>query len=154
MAQEIVLVVLAVFFIWILILSFFLWKTLAHYNRLTRYTSAKDLKVILEQLIQGVEDVNKKTNDLSKHTERLIKDGLLHAQKVGLLRFNPFRDTGGDQSFILAILDGKDNGIIISSLHSRAGTRWYAKKVLGGKGVEHELSSEEKEAIKLASKNG
>lgn len=153
MAQEIVLAAIIALFIWILVLSFFLWRTLNHYNKLTRHTTAKDLKSVLEQLIQNVDEVRKRTNDLSKHTDRLSKDGLLHAQKVGLLRFNPFRDTGGDQSFILSILDGKDNGIVISSLHSRSGTRWYAKKVSGGLGVEHALSEEEQQAIKVASKS-
>jgi hypothetical protein len=63
------------------------------------------------------------------------------------LRFNPFNDTGGDQSFILALLDGKNAGVVISGLYSWSGTRWYAKKVVDGKGVEHELSKDEKKAI-------
>lgn len=74
----------------------------------------------------------------------------MHIQKIGLLRFNPFHDTGGDQSFILALLDSHDTGVVISSLHTRTGTRWYAKGVLSGRGQEHELSNEEQKAIKSA----
>jgi hypothetical protein len=73
-----------------------------------------------------------------------------HIQKIGLLRFNPFKDTGGDQSFILALLDAKDTGVVITALYSRSGTRWYAKKVLKGRGSEHELSDEEKKALHIA----
>lgn len=87
---------------------------------------------------------------LKKYCDTIEKEGHLHIQKVGLLRFNPFKDTGGDQSFILSLVDGKDTGVIISGLYSRSGTRWYAKKVVEGKGVEHELSEDEKRALKEA----
>ena len=72
---------------------------------------------------------------------------------MGLLRFNPFKDTGGDQSFILSLVNGKDTGVIISGLYSRSGTRWYAKRVVDGKSVDHELSEEEKKALKEAKSN-
>ncbi len=84
------------------------------------------------------------------YADKIHKDGLLHIQKVGLVRFNPFKDTGGDQSFILSLIDGKDTGVVISGLYSRSGTRWYAKRIVEGKGVEYELSEEEKKAIKEA----
>ena len=71
-------------------------------------------------------------------------------QKVGILRFNPFADTGGDQSFVFAILDGNDTGIVLTSLHSRSTTRWYAKNVKKGKGVDFDLSQEEEKTIKTA----
>ncbi len=87
---------------------------------------------------------------LKEYCDRIEKEGSLHIQKIGLLRFNPFKDTGGDQSFIMALTDGNDSGVIISALYSRSGTRWYAKKVKMGKGVEHELSEEEKKALKEA----
>ena len=67
-----------------------------------------------------------------------------------MLRFNPFKDTGGDQSFIISLVDSYNTGVVISGLYSRSGTRWYAKQVIDGKGVEHELSTEENKAIHLA----
>lgn len=82
---------------------------------------------------------------------RIDKEGDFHIQKVGLLRFNPFKDTGGDQSFILSLVDKNDTGVIISGLYSRSGLRWYAKKVKNGKGLEHELSDDEKKALKEVS---
>ncbi len=100
-----------------------------------------------------LKDISSSKNDISdlqKHTKILEKDGSLHVQKIGLLRFNPFKDTGGDQSFILALLNTNDTGIVISGLYSRTGTRWYAKRVIDGKGSEYELSDEEKKAVKEA----
>jgi len=70
-------------------------------------------------------------------------------QKVGLVRFNPFGDTGGDQSFAIALLDVHNNGFVISSLHGRGGTRMYAKKVDKGTSAHH-LSEDEKKALAQA----
>jgi Protein of unknown function (DUF4446) len=66
-----------------------------------------------------------------------------------LLRFNPFSDTGGEQSFIISLLDGGGNGILLTSLHGRGVTRIYAKRVTAGK-TDQELSSEEKKALSQA----
>jgi hypothetical protein len=70
-------------------------------------------------------------------------------QRVGLVRFNPFEDTGGNQSFALALTDALGNGFVISSLHSRTGTRVYAKTIAGGR-AESALSEEEGEALRQA----
>lgn len=78
---------------------------------------------------------------------KLKEDGLSHIQKVGLVRFNPFKDTGGDQSFILALVDANNTGIVVSSLHTRTGTRWYAKNIIQGKGSEYDLSDDEQKAL-------
>ncbi|MBI3984790.1 MAG: DUF4446 family protein [Candidatus Levybacteria bacterium] len=138
---------IAVIFVWLVTLSFFFAKILSHYNRITKGVSTKSLKTVLEELLRETE-VNKKDIDyLKDYSLKLEKDGLLHIQKIGLLRFNPFKDTGGDQSFILSLVDRQDTGVIISALYSRSGTRWYAKKVKNGKGVEYDLSEEERKVL-------
>jgi hypothetical protein len=68
---------------------------------------------------------------------------------VGLVRFNPFDDTGGNQSFAVAVLDANGDGFVLSSLHARGGTRVFAKSLAGGR-AEATLSSEEAEAVQLA----
>jgi hypothetical protein len=73
-------------------------------------------------------------------------------RRRGLVRFNPFAGTGGNQSFCLALLDGEDNGLVISSLHSREVTRIYAKPIKKGKSAGYQLSTEEIQAIKNAKK--
>ena len=67
-------------------------------------------------------------------------------QKVGLVRYNPFSDAGGDQSFALALLDGRGNGVVISSLYGREMNRVYAKRIEGG-AAKYPLTDEEKEAL-------
>lgn len=124
----------------------------SHYNKLTKNITNKSLKSVLEEMFKNI-DLNKK--DIAKliiRCDKIEKDGLMHIQKIGLLRFNPFKETGGNQSFILSLTDANENGIVISGLYSRSGTRWYAKKVVEGKGIEHELSDEEKKTLKEAGK--
>ena len=104
----------------------------------------------MENLLKDV-SINRKDIDyLKSYCDKIQKEGLLHIQKIGLVRFNPFKDTGGDQSFILSLVDGNDTGVIISGLYARSGTRWYAKRIVKGKSIEHELSDEEKKALKEA----
>src|ERR1035437_3833273 len=153
MPTNLLFLILAFIFVWLIALSVFFWRVLQHYNRLTKGVSEKSLKTVLEELLKGLE-INKKDIDyLKDYSAKIDKDGLLHIQKVGLIRFNPFKDTGGDQSFILSLVDGRDTGVVISGLYSRSGTRWYAKRVIGGKGVDYELSEEEKKSLKAASSN-
>jgi len=148
------LVGLSVGLIWLIILSVLFWKISSHYNNLTKNASKKSLSAILDEVLKQI-DLSKKDVDILKNRcDKIEKDGLLHIQKIGLLRFNPFKDTGGDQSFILSLIDANDTGVVISGLYSRSGTRWYAKRVVGGRGIEHELSDEEKKAIKEAKNHG
>jgi hypothetical protein len=70
-------------------------------------------------------------------------------QYIGLVRYNPFEDAGGDQSFALALLDRQGDGVVISSLHGRTATRFYAKSVKGGASP-LSLSNEEAKALKQA----
>lgn len=102
----------------------------------------------MENLLKDIDLAKKDIDNLKLYCDKIQRDGLFHIQKIGLVRFNPFKDTGGDQSFILSLVDGNDTGVIISGLYARSGTRWYAKKVIKGKSVEHELSEEEKKALK------
>ena len=69
-----------------------------------------------------------------------------------LVRFNPFGDTGGSHSFVICLLDTLKNGILLTSLHGRGITRFYAKKVAGGK-AEQDLSGEERQALNQAIKS-
>jgi hypothetical protein len=73
----------------------------------------------------------------------------LALQKVGVVRFNPFQDSGGDQSFAIALLDRAGTGIVVSSLHGRSGTRIFAKEIANGQST-HSLSDEEQQAIRAA----
>ena len=70
----------------------------------------------------------------------------ISVQKVGFARFNPFKDTGGDQSFIAVFLDRSNNGMVISSLYMRDGMRVYGKNIERGTS-KYPLSEEEQKVV-------
>lgn len=143
-------IIVSILFLWISFLTFYIVRLAGHYNGLVKDTNKRSLQTILEGLMKDMEMAKKDIDFLKNKCDTIISDGKLHIQKIGLLRFNPFKDTGGDQSFILALLDAENTGVVISGLYSRSGTRWYAKRVAQGKGVEHGLSDEEAKAVKEA----
>jgi hypothetical protein len=150
MVFNIGLVALFIGMIWLLALTIYVWKLQAHYNELIQTTDKKSLQSVLEMVLRELEKTQKEVKAVITRCDKIEKDGNLHIQKIGLLRFNPFKDTGGDQSFIVSLVDAKDTGVVISGLYSRSGTRWYAKRVINGQGTDHELSDEEKKALKIA----
>lgn len=150
MPTNLLYLIFIIIFVYLAAITFFFWRILQHYNKLTKGVSSKSLKNVLEDLI-GQSELNKKDiESLKQNLLKLEREELLHIQKVGLIRFNPFKDTGGDQSFIISLTDSNNTGVIISGLYSRSGTRWYAKRVKEGKGVEYELSEEEERVLKEA----
>jgi hypothetical protein len=96
----------------------------------------------IDGLAERVDALNKLQHELEDLSQRTI-------QKVAVIRYNPFSDTGGDQSFAIALLDSLGNGIVLSSLHSRTDTRVFAKPVTSGRS-KYQLSDEEQDAIKKA----
>jgi len=103
----------------------------------------------LKEILSQFKDLEKQFENLSKELKELKKKNILNFQKLGLVRFNPFKEVGGDQSFSIALLDGNDSGIVITSLYTREGNRVFGKPVKEGRS-EYLLSEEEKEALNKA----
>jgi len=136
--------------VWMAILTLFVFRMIGHYNRLTAGITKTGLRDILESLLSSEERLKKQLVEVGEAIARVEADGTLHTQRLGIVRFNPFSDTGGSQSFSLALLDAQENGIVITSLYARTGNRWYVKEVRKGRGKDLELSKEEQSAIKKA----
>ena len=98
-----------------------------------------DIMRRVAKLEPGVESQDGRVRELEKTIQTNI-------QKIGFIRFNPFQDTGGDNSFILILLDGINNGVMISSLYMRDGMRIYAKAIEQGRS-RHPMSQEEKKLL-------
>lgn len=138
--------------VWLLILTVVMIVLLRFFRRLVAGAKDLDLRSILDKIIAQGEANRKGLEELTRELGRLDEEGKLHVQKVGLVRFNPFKEIGGDHSFSLALLDGTDNGVVITGLHTRERTRVYMKAIKGGKG-EHELSEDERKALDKALKS-
>jgi hypothetical protein len=121
------------------------------FSTLARKAKGESLHKVLEKILEA-EGVNaRQLSALKVDLERQKDEGRLHIQKVGIVRFNPFKEIGGDHSFSLALLDGKDTGIVLTGIHTRERARIYSKQIKNGKS-EFELSNEEKRAIIKAQK--
>ena len=116
---------------------------------LTRGSDEGSLEAVLGQHLDRVRRVARDLDDVSGRTTALEREIQRSLGRVGLVRYNPFDDTGGNQSFALAILDAAGDGFVVNSLHARAGTRVYAKAVSRGRS-DVALSEEESEALRQA----
>jgi hypothetical protein len=125
------------------------------------YKTNKKIDTLLEKgKIKSFKDILMSQKGKNDDLEDKIKDAFLKIknledicektiQKTGIVRFNPFNEMGGNQSFVIALLDDRNNGFVISSLFVKEGNRVYAKAVINGKS-DHSLSKEEVEAINKA----
>lgn len=120
-------------------------------QRIVRLTRGSDgnLQQVLESHLDTVARVVDDVDELGARSAVLEGRSQRAFSRIGLVRFNPFEDTGGNQSFALALLDGRGDGFVVSSLHSRTGTRLYAKAI-GGGASDTALSDEESEALRQA----
>lgn len=118
------------------------------------FFEGKDGKTLEDMFLKNIQDLKTLDRDIQELYSISNKINALAQKSLhrsGLIRFNPFKDIGGDQSFSLALLDGKNSGFTISSLHTREGTRIYAKPITKGKSEKYTLTEEEKQSIQLAS---
>ena len=109
----------------------------------------KDIQEDLENYMYRVERVEKQNADILNQINGLDKDLEGCIQKVGILRYSAFQDTGSDLSFTLALLDEHDDGVVFNGIYSREMSNIYAKPIENGKS-KYTLSEEEQEAIKRA----
>src|SRR5262245_17952531 len=116
---------------------------------ITRGEDGRSLEAVLDAHLDKVFGVAREVDDLSARSAVLEANGRRAVQRVGLVRFNPFEETGGNQSFALALTDANGDGIVISSLHARAGRRLYETALVGGR-WDAALSAEEAEALRIA----
>lgn len=111
----------------------------------------KSIEQSLNQYFKRIQELELKATDAADGINRLGKQVDLASQKISIVRFNPFGDTGGDQSFSLAVLDTNNSGYVLTSIHGRENTRTYIKPIDMGVS-KYTLSKEEKQAIDQASK--
>ena len=103
----------------------------------------------LKELLERLKTLEKKLGTLSLELESVKKLQEKSVEKIGIVRFNPFHDIGGDQSFAIALLNRENTGVVITSHYGKDFSKVYAKPVKNGSS-EYQLSEEEKEAMKKA----
>ena len=122
-------------------------------DAVTRGSDGRSLEGVLDAHLQRVYNVARDVEAIQARSKVLDVRGRKAVQRVGLVRFNAFDDTSSNQSFALALLDGDEDGLVLSGLHSRQATRIYAKAISAGRS-DGPLSEEESEALRRARGNG
>jgi hypothetical protein len=124
-------------------------KTNKKINELLEKGKIKDFKDIFLSQKEKNNELEKKLDKAFLEISELQKISKKTFQKLGVVRFNPFNDMGGNQSFVIALLDDKNNGFVLSSLFDKEGSRIFAKTIKQGKS-DRLLSKEEEKAIEKA----
>lgn len=133
-------------FVWLVILTFVIFKTKGHYQNLVASTRKKKLDEILDQLIINDNKFSKEIELINNQLIKINEEAKFYLQKIGFVRYDPFEGRG-EQSFVVALLDKGNSGLVVNFIYTRDGLRVYTKKVKNGQGDKYELSGEEKNAI-------
>ena len=116
---------------------------------LEKLGNGKDIEEDLETYMYRVGKVEKQNNEILNYVKTLDEDLTRCIQKVGMVRYNAFKDTGSDLSFTLALLDEHNDGVVLNGIYSREMSNIYAKPVKNGTST-YTMSDEEKQAVQKA----
>ncbi len=145
----ILLIAVGVLVIFIAVLIFYLFKLKRRLDVFWGDSKSKDFEEVLKEQLKKLKKQDKDIKKIFEELSKLDRITQKSFQKIGVIRYNPFKDGGGDQSFSIALLDASNNGFVITSLYSRDEMRAYAKPIKEANS-EYPLSDEEKEVIEKA----
>lgn len=130
-------------------------KTNKSYNKfMKKLGNGVNLETMIREYIEEVESVKKEEEKLNQRCKEIEKNVEKCIQKLGIVRYNAFNNTGSDLCFALALLDFEDNGVVINGIYSRDNTTTtYAKPIEHGNS-KYTLTKEEQEALDIAKHNG
>ena len=114
--------------------------------------NGNNLEEMLKSYIYKVEDMDVKNQELQTYCKKLDNDMASCIQKIGIVRYSAFKDTGSDLSFALALLDERNDGVVLNGIYSRELSNIYAKPINKGEST-YTVSEEERQAINLAIKS-
>lgn len=104
---------------------------------------------ILREYLRDVKEIKQDNSEIKAYYTKLDSDIASCIQKIGLVRYNAFKDVGSDLSFTIALLDRNDNGVVFNGLYGSESSNIYAKPIKGGVS-KYQLSEEEKNALEIA----
>ena len=114
--------------------------------------NGNNIEEIMRDYIIKVEKLEKKNEEIISYCKVMDDNIKRCTQKIGIVRYNAFKDVGSDLSFSIALLDDYNTGVVLSGIYARDNSNIYAKPI--EKGISKNiLSEEEKEAINKAINN-
>ncbi len=147
-------VIILLFLIFLIILSLKLSKLKKRYERFTggEEIHSENLENMLYEYNENVKKSNETYGKVLSMIQEIDDEMKWCTQKIGVIRYNPFDEMGGNLCYAVAILDGKDNGVVLNGIHSRNGTFTYAKPIERGVSP-YVLTEEEVQALEKAKEN-
>lgn len=121
------------------------------YNTFMGGKEAKNLEEKLDKIIEENQYIRDLSEENKKDIKRIVKEKELCFNRVGIKKYDAFKQMGGNLSFSVCLLNERKDGYIINSVHSSEGCYTYIKEIKSGH-CELELSNEEKEALTEATK--
>lgn len=118
-------------------------------NFMKKIGKGEDIEENLKVYIKKTEKVEKENKEIVGYCEDLSKELSKTIKKVGIVRYNAFKDTGSDLSFALALLNDNNDGVVLNGIYSREMSNIYAKPIRAGKST-YTISEQEQEAINRA----
>lgn len=145
-------IIIILLFILVIILFKSLNKVERKYRKFMRGTNGKNIEELILKEIENIEKANENSQKALEECERLTTKIKSCAQKIAIMRYKAFENVGSDLSFSIAILDGNNDGVLITGIYGREESITYAKPV--DKGISrYDLSEEEKQVLNEAIKN-
>ncbi len=136
--------------IWVIILSAKQGKLKKKYNKFMTGSSGENLEAQVLARFADVDRLKEDTTNLYNELAKVKENLLITYQKVGVVKYDAFKEMGGKLSFVLALLDKNNNGILLNSVHSsREGCYTYLKEIIKGESF-LELSEDERKALNQA----
>lgn len=114
--------------------------------------NGSNLDEMLKEYLKDVKEIKKDNSEIKAYYTKLDRDISSCIQKIGLVRYNAFKDVGSDLSFAIALLDRDDNGVVLNGLYGSDSSNIYAKPIKNGSSS-YQLSEEEKYALEIAEQN-
>lgn len=141
--------ILGVLLVWIGTIEYRLLRLTRTLRLMFTGRTGGDLEQVLREYMERMDRTDELIRQYNQRASLIEQKAPYNVSHVGVVRFNPFDDKGGDQSFAVAFLDDHNDGVVFTGLHSRSDVRVYAKPVVGGTST-YPLTREESDAITRA----
>ena len=154
--SEYIIIALAAILLLMLILlivnTVTLYKLKKKYNIFLRGKSAKNLEKTLIERLEQMDALIEANATNEKNIKQIFDTLQFTVQKIGLVKFDALDQMGGKLSFALAVLNEKNDGYVMSAIHSKEGCYTYMKEIIAGNSITV-LAEEEKKALEMAKEN-
>lgn len=121
-------------------------------NFMTKIGNGSNIDLMLREYIQEVKEIKNENNQIKEYCTKIDNELTFCIQKIGIIRYNAFDNVGGNLSFVLALLDKQNDGIVLNGIYGSKTSNIYSKPIKNGESI-YKLSEEEKEALKQAINN-